>query len=219
MTAPDWIMPVLVGAFLAFSYRVVRKSRAGLGTAVLFMAALNVILLWTLWATGPSWAAPVVAVVSLLAATASAFAALRATVARIERVDTARFHDLVRAVTEAPGPQVIGVCVSPRGALVLTAFGDDTRPEGRQFHLPPGTHCPFCLVEDQARDFLGPEDPLLHEYRTHLARGSSRHLLVRRASQDEPWTGRLRDRIHYRVPAPSLRPPCPEHDPLLNAAR
>ncbi|MFE0776991.1 hypothetical protein [Streptomyces sp. NPDC058861] len=219
MTASDWIMPVLVGAFLAFSYRVVRKSRLGLGAAALFMAVLNASLLWTLWATGPSWAAPAVAVVSLLAATTSAFAALRATAARIERVDTARFHDLVRAVTEAPGPQVMGVCVSPRGALVLTAFGDDTRPEGRQFHLPPGTHCPFCLVEDQASDFLGPGNPLLHEYRTHLARGSSRHLLIRRASPAEAWTGRLRDRIHYRVPAPSLRPSCLVHDPLLNADR
>ncbi|MGW9448626.1 hypothetical protein [Streptomyces sp. NPDC055632] len=71
----------------------------------------------------------------------------------------------------------------------------------------------------QVRDLLGAEDPLLHEYRTPLVRGSSRHPLVRRASPEEPWTGRLRDRIHYRVPSPSLRPPCPDHDPLSNAAR
>ncbi|MFJ4871533.1 hypothetical protein [Streptomyces sp. NPDC088757] len=219
MTAPDWIVPVLVGAFLAFSYRVVRRSGVGFGTAALFMVVLNAGLLWTLRVTGPPRAVPVVAVVSLLAAAASTFAAVRAAVARIERVDPPRFRDLVRAVAGAPGPQVMGVCVSPRGALVLTAFGDDARPEGRQFHLAPGAHCPFCLVEDQVRDFLGPEDPLLHEYRTHLAHGSSRHLLVRRASPAEPWTGRLRDRVHYRTPAPSLRPPCPVHDPLLNTAR
>lgn len=100
-----------------------------------------------------------------------------------------------------------------RGRLVLTAFGDGARPEGRQFHLTPGPDCPFCLLEEQMRELVGAGDPLLDEYRAHLATGGSRHLLVRRPSPADPWTGRLRTRAHYRVPA--RRPSCPVHDPLL----
>nr|WSW59546.1 hypothetical protein OG513_13665 [Streptomyces sp. NBC_00998] len=212
---PDWIRPVLAGAFLVVSYRVVRTSGAGLRVAVLFMAVLNAGVLWLLAATGPPRGAVAVALVSVVAAVHSLFAAMRTLAARIQRVDAEAFHGLVRQAANAPGPQVMGVCVMFSGSLALTAFADDARPEGRQFHLLPGPHCPFCLVEDQIRDFLGPADPLLDAYRTHLRAGSSRHLLVKRRSELDPWTGRLRDRVYYRVPAPARRPPCAVHDPLL----
>ncbi|MFI5617575.1 hypothetical protein [Streptomyces sp. NPDC051567] len=214
MTATDWIMPVLTAAFLALSYRVVRVSGAGLRVSVLFMAVMNAGLLWQVWAFGPPWSAPAVAAVSLVAAAVSARTATVSLMDRVQRVDTAGFRELVRSVTEAEGPQVMGVCVTYTGTLALTAFATDAHPEGRQFHLLPGADCPFCLVEEQIRDFLGPGDPLLGSYRSHLARGSSRHLLVKRRSRAEPWTGRLRDRVFYRVPRG--RPPCPVHDPLLS---
>ncbi|MGW6411456.1 hypothetical protein ACWF95_30285 [Streptomyces vinaceus] len=212
---PDWIHPLLTAAFLILSYRLVRTSGAGLRVAVLLMALLNAGALWLLAATGPAWGVVAVALVSLVAAVHSLLAAVRTAAARIQRVDTGAFRDLVRQAASAPGPQVVGVCVMFSGALVLTAFADDAHPEGRQFHLVPGTDCPFCLVEDQIREFLGPADPLLGGYRTHLAEGSSRHLLVKRRSERDPWTGRLRDRVYYRVPAPARRPPCAVHDPLL----
>ncbi|MER7465045.1 hypothetical protein [Streptomyces sp. NPDC097981] len=215
---PDWIRPVLAGAFLIVSYRVVRTSGAGLRLAVLLMAVLNSGVLWLLAATGPPGAAVAVALVSLAAAVHSLFAAMRTLAARIQRVDTDAFRGLVRQAASAAGPQVVGVCVMFSGSLALTAFADEAHPEGRQFHVLPGPHCPFCLVEDQIRDFLGPADPLLATYRTHLSEGSSRHLLVKRRSEREPWTGRLRDRVFYRVPAPDRRPPCAVHDPLLGRA-
>ncbi|MER6198422.1 hypothetical protein ABT234_13775 [Streptomyces sp. NPDC001586] len=213
MTAPDWVQPVLTGTFLVLAYRVVRTSGAGLRSAVAFMVVLNVGLLWTMWDDGPPWAVPAVIAVSLVAAVVNTVAAARTALERVERVDTARFRDLVEHVAGSDGPQVLGVCVTYTGALVLTAFGSDARPEGRQFHLPPGPDCPFCLVEDQIRGLLGAVDPLLGEYRRHLRAGSSRHLLVRRSSTEQPWTGRLRDRAYYRVPR--RRPSCPVHDPLL----
>ncbi|MFI8266053.1 hypothetical protein [Streptomyces sp. NPDC085665] len=211
----DWIPPVLAGAFLVVSYRLVRTSGAGLRMAVLLMALLNAGVLWLLASTGPAWPVVAVALVSLVAAVHSLLAAAQALAARIRRVDTEGLRGLIGQAADAAGPQVVGVCVTFTGALVLTAFADGTHPEGRQFHLMPGTDCPFCLVEEQIRDFLGPADPLLAAYRTHLKEGSSRHLLVKRRSEREPWTGRLRDRIHYRVPAPARRPPCSVHDPLL----
>ncbi|MFK0219792.1 hypothetical protein ACIQWN_16535 [Streptomyces vinaceus] len=212
---PDWIHPLLTAAFLVLSYRLVRTSGAGLRVAVLLMALLNAGALWLLAASGPAWGVVAVALVSLVAAVHSLLAAARTAAARIQRVGAGAFRDLVRRAASAPGPQVVGVCVMFSGALVLTAFADDAHPEGRQFHLVPGADCPFCLVEDQIREFLGPADPLLGAYRTHLAEGSSRHLLVRRRSERDPWTGRLRDRVYYRVPAPARRPPCAVHDPLL----
>ncbi|WP_406182618.1 hypothetical protein [Streptomyces sp. NBC_01006] len=211
----DWIHPVLAGAFLVVSYRLVRTSGAGLRVAVLLMALLNAGVLWLLAATGPVRAVPAVALVSLAAAVHSLLAAARTLAARIQRVDAEAFRGLVRQAADAAGPQVVGVCVMFSGALALTAFTDDAHPEGRQFHLMPGADCPFCLMEEQIRDFLGPADPLLTAYRTHLEEGSSRHLLVKRRSEREPWTGRLRDRVYYRVPAPARRPPCAVHDPLL----
>ncbi|WP_328621578.1 hypothetical protein [Streptomyces sp. NBC_00354] len=212
---PDWIQPVLAGAFLVVSYRVVRTSGAGLRVAVLLMAVLNAGVLWLLAATGPPWGVVAVALVSLVAAVHGLLAAMRTLMARIQRVDAEAFRGLVLQAANAPGPQVVGVCVMFSGSLALTAFADDAHPEGRQFHLVPGPDCPFCLVEDQIRDFLGPADPLLDAYRTHLQAGSSRHLLVKRRSEQEPWTGRLRDRVYYRIPAPARRPPCAVHDPLL----
>ncbi|MEV0415727.1 hypothetical protein AB0I68_34405 [Streptomyces sp. NPDC050448] len=212
---PDWIHPVLAGAFLVVSYGVVRTSGVGLRVVVLLMALLNAGVLWLLAATGPPWAVVAVALVSLAAAVHSLHAAMRTLAARIQRVDTDAFRGLVRQAANATGPQVMGVCVVFGGSLVLTAFADAAHPEGRQFHVPPGADCPFCLVEDQIRDFLGPADPLLGAYRTHLKAGSSRHLLVKRRSEREPWTGRLRDRVYYRVPVPARRPPCAVHDPLL----
>ncbi|MFE2550992.1 hypothetical protein ACFXGI_20945 [Streptomyces sp. NPDC059355] len=212
---PLWIHPVLAGAFLIVSYRLVRTSGAGLRVAVLLMALLNAGVLWLLAATGPAWGVVAVALVSLVAAAHGLLAAAQALAARIQRVDTEGLRGLIRQAADAAGPQVVGVCVMFSGALALTAFADDTNPEGRQFHLMPGADCPFCLVEDQIRDFLGPVDPLLAEYRTHLKEGSSRHLLVKRRSEREPWTGRLRDRVYYRAPGPARRPPCAVHDPLL----
>lgn len=212
---PDWIRPLLAGVFLVVSYRVVRTSGAGLRVAVLLMAALNAGVLWLLAATAPPWAVVAVAAVSLVAAVHSLLAAMRTLMAGIQRVDADAFRGLVRQAANAPGPQVVGVCVMFSGSLALTAFADAVHPEGRQFHLPPGADCPFCLVEEQIRDFLGPADPLLAAYRTHLEAGSSRHLLVKRRSEREPWTGRLRDRLYYRVPAAARRPPCAVHDPLL----
>ncbi|AXE26269.1 hypothetical protein C0216_24905 [Streptomyces globosus] len=212
---PDWIHPVLTGAFLAVSYRVVRRSGVGLRAAVLVLAVLNAGLLWVVAAAGPPWGVPVVAVVSLAAAVYHLFGAARDGVARIRAVGPTEFRALVRQVAEASGPQVMGVCVLVTGSVALTALADDSRPEGRRFQLLPGPECPFCLVEEQIRDFLGPSDPLLDEYRTHLTAGSSRHLLVRRPSEQEPWTGRLRDRSVYRVPPAARRPPCTVHDPLL----
>ncbi|WP_405761895.1 hypothetical protein [Streptomyces sp. NBC_00045] len=212
---PDWIRPVLAGAFLVVSYRMVRTSGAGLRVAVLLMAALNAGVLCLLASTAPPWAVVAVALVSLVAAVHSLLAAMRSLAARIRRVDAEEFQGLIRQAAGAAGPQVLGVCVMFSGATALTAFADDDHPEGRQFHLPPGAHCPFCLVEEQIRDFLGASDPLLAAYRTHLEAGSSRHLLVKRRSEREPWTGRLRDRVYYRVPAPSRRPRCAVHDPLL----
>ncbi|GAA1580494.1 hypothetical protein ACIQV2_06330 [Streptomyces globosus] len=212
---PDWIHPVLTGAFLAVSYRVVRSSGVGLRVAVLVLAVLNACLLWVVAVAGPPWGVPVVAVVSLAAAVYHLVGAARDAVARLRVVGPPEFRELVRRVAEASGPQVMGVCVLFTGAVALTAFADDSRPEGRQFRLLPGPECPFCLVEEQIRDFLGAGDPLLGEYRTHLAAGSSRHLLVRRPSEQDPWTGRLRDRTVYRVPPAFRRPPCTVHDPLL----
>ncbi|MFF0216348.1 hypothetical protein [Streptomyces vinaceus] len=212
---PDWIHPLLTAAFLVLSYRLVRTSGAGLRVAVFLMALLNAGALWLLAASGPAWGVVAVALVSLVAAVHSLLVAVRTAAARIQRVGAGAFRDLVRQAAGAPGPQVVGVCVMFSGALVLTAFADDAHPEGRQFHLVPGADCPFCLVEDQIREFLGPADPLLGAYRTHLAEGSSRHLLVRRRSERDPWTGRLRDRVYYRVPAPARRPPCAVHDLLL----
>ncbi|MER5808852.1 hypothetical protein ABT143_11765 [Streptomyces sp. NPDC002033] len=213
MTAPGWLYPVLTAAFLVLAYRTVRTSGAGLRVAVAFMAVLNAGLLWLLWETGPPWSVPVVAAVSLVAAVVNLRAAALALMARIERIDLAGFRSLVETVAQAPGPQVMGVCALHTGTVALTAFGDDARPEGRQFHLPPGAHCPLCLVEDQMRDFLVEPEPLLREYRAHLRAGSSRHLLIKRRSPEDPWTGRLRDRAFYRVP--EVRPPCPVHDPLF----
>ncbi|MFF4847462.1 hypothetical protein [Streptomyces sp. NPDC001194] len=212
---PDWIPPVLAGTFLVISYRLVRTSGAGLRVSVLLMALLNAGVLWMLASTGPAWAVVAVALVSLVAAVHSLAAAVQALAARIQRVDTEALRGLIGQAADAVGPQVVGVCVMFSGALVLTAFADDAHPEGRQFHLVPGADCPFCLVEEQIRDFLGPADPLLAAYRAHLKEGSSRHLLVKRRSEREPWTGRLRDRVYYRVPAPARRPPCSVHDPLL----
>ncbi|MFJ3198992.1 hypothetical protein [Streptomyces sp. NPDC086989] len=212
---PDWIRPVLAAAFLVVSYRVVRTSGAGLRVAVLLMAALNAGVLWLLASTAPPWTVAAVALVSLAAAVHGLLTAMRTLVAGIRRVDTETLRGLIRQAADAAGPQVLGVCVMFSGSLALTAFADDAHPEGRQFHLPPGGDCPFCLVEEQIRDFLGPADPLLAAYRTHLGAGSSRHLLVKRRSEREPWTGRLRDRVYYRVPGPSRRPPCPVHDALL----
>ncbi|MEU9084498.1 hypothetical protein [Streptomyces sp. NPDC048357] len=141
MTAPDWVQPVLTGAFLVLAYRVVRTSGAGLRAAVAFMIVLNVGLLWLMWDEGPPWAVPAVIAVSLAAAVVNTVAAARTALERVERVDTARFRELVEHVTSSDGPQVLGVCVTYTGALVLTAFGSDARPEGRQFHLPPGSDC------------------------------------------------------------------------------
>ncbi|MEU3772710.1 hypothetical protein AB0F11_05770 [Streptomyces sp. NPDC032472] len=213
---PDWIHPVLTAAFLLVSYGVVRRSGVGLRVAVVTMAVLNAGLLWLLAVTGPPWGVPAVAAVSLVAAVHHLLAATRTLLGRIRVVDTAEFRGLAGQVAASPGPQVMGVCVLFSGVLALTAFGSDDRPEGRQFRLPPGPDCPFCLVEDQIRDFLGPADPLLGEYRAHLKAGSSRHLLVRRRSEREPWTGRLRSRTVFRVPPPARCPPCPVHDPLLD---
>ncbi|MFI1152102.1 hypothetical protein [Streptomyces sp. NPDC020817] len=166
---PDWIPPVLAGAFLVVSYRLVRTSGAGLRVAVLLMTLLNAGVLWLLAATGPAWAVVAVALVSLVAAVPGLAAAAQALAARIQRVDAEGLRDLIGQAADAVGPQVVGVCVVFSGALVLTGFADDARPEGR----------------------------------------------VKRRSEREPWTGRLRDRVYDRVPAPARRPPCSVHDPPL----
>ncbi|MFF5803885.1 hypothetical protein [Streptomyces sp. NPDC012746] len=214
---PAWLYTVLACALLILCTRSIRVSGAGLRVCVLYVVVANALLLWLVWDKGPSWSLPVVAAVSLVAAVYNLLAAARTTMARIRRIDAPVFRTLARRVASAEGPQVMGVCVLFSGSVALTAFPGDDNPEGTQFHVMPGPDCPFCLLEDQIRDFLGEADPLLGEYRAHLRTGSSRHLLVKRPSTADPWTGRLRDRAYYRVPAPSRRPPCPVHDPLLGS--
>ncbi|WP_030291408.1 hypothetical protein [Streptomyces katrae] len=102
---PDWIPPVLAGAFLVVSYRVVRTSGAGLRVAVLLMAVLNAGVLWLLAATGPPRGVAAVALVSTVAAVHSLLAAVRTMMSRIQRVDAESFHGLVRQAANAPGPR------------------------------------------------------------------------------------------------------------------
>ncbi|MET9697454.1 hypothetical protein ABZY31_11065 [Streptomyces sp. NPDC006529] len=213
MRAFDVVEPVLVAAFLGLAYRTVRTTGVGLRVAVLVMAVFNAGLLWTLAETGPSWSVPVVGAFSLVCAVFSALAAARALLGRIAFIDDARYAEIVDQVGSAREPQVLGLCVLYNGTLAVTAFSDDARPEGRLHHLRTPDRCGFCLVEDRMRDLLGEPEALVEEYRTHLRAGRSRHFLVRRRSPEEPWTGRLRDRIAYRLP--KVRPPCDVHDPLL----
>ncbi|MFE3991030.1 hypothetical protein ACFXPW_04885 [Streptomyces goshikiensis] len=214
---PDWLFAVLAAAAVLLCTRSIRVSGAGLRLAVLYVVVMNALMLWVVWKNGPSWSLPAVGAVSLVTAVYNLLAAARTMMSRIQRIGVPVFRTLVRRVADARGPQVMGVCVLFSGIVVLTAFTDDEHPEGVQFHVLPGQDCPFCLLEDQIRDFLGEADPLLDAYRGHLRAGSSRHLLVRRASAADAWTGRLRDRVYYRVPSAARRPPCPVHDPLLAA--
>ncbi|MFD4134851.1 hypothetical protein [Streptomyces goshikiensis] len=214
---PDWLYVLLAAVAVVLCTRSIRVSGVGLRVAVLYVVVMNALLLWVVWKNGPSWALPVVGAVSLVAAVYNLLVAVRTMMGRIHRIGVPVFRTLVRRVADAQGPQVMGVCVLFSGTVALTAFTDDEHPEGTQFHVLTGQDCPFCLLEDQIRDFLGEADPLLDEYRRHLGTGSSRHLLVKRASAADPWTGRLRDRAYYRVPSAARRPRCPVHDPLLAA--
>ncbi|MFI5986721.1 hypothetical protein ACIBEA_38405 [Streptomyces sp. NPDC051555] len=213
MRAFDVVEPVLAATFLGLAYRTVRTSGVGLRVAVLVMAVFNAGLLWTLADTGPSWSVPVVAGFSLVCAVFSSLAAMRTLVARISYIDAAGYERIIERAEAQEDPQVLGLCVLFTGTLAVTTFAGDAQPDGKMHHLVASDRCYFCLVEDRMRAWLGDRAPLVEEYRAQLRAGHSRHFLAKRRSPQEPWTGRLRDRLAYRLP--KVRPPCDVHDPLF----
>ncbi|MEU9132990.1 hypothetical protein AB0D08_33650 [Kitasatospora sp. NPDC048540] len=217
MTAFDAGFLVAVNAFLLANYVAVRMWPSGLRATVAYLLLLNVAVLWLVHDVGSGWGLPVTAAVSLVAAVLALRSSVREMTARIAVIDGPGFDRLITAVAAAEGPQVLGLCVVPTGALMVIAMPDAQHPEGRRFVLPPGADCHFCRVEEKLRLLLGDGSVLVTEYRGHLRAGRSRHALVRRASAAEPWTGRLRDRVLYRAPAPGRRPPCAVHDAIVGA--
>ncbi|MCB5164953.1 hypothetical protein LG634_08940 [Streptomyces bambusae] len=208
----DMAVVLVSAAVLLLVYHAVRRSGAGLRAAVAVGAVANAAVLYGLAVTQPAGSVVTVAVVSAVGALHALLSAGRDGLRRVAVLDPAGLRGLVRTVAGLEPPQLIGLFVPYTGGLMVTAFGDDARPEGRQFRVPAGDYCPFCLVEEQARALTGPDaDALLAEYRGHVRRGSSRHVLIRRMEPGDPWTGRLRDRVGYRTPPRS--PACPAHAP------
>ncbi|GAA2358030.1 hypothetical protein Cme02nite_33970 [Catellatospora methionotrophica] len=172
---------------------------------------LVVLAVWTAfniwqahWASTPTWATVLnyVAVAAVFVLGVRAMARY-ARASRPQPIDPAELQRFIEHVTADDAFPVVVFGVSPTGAIAFS-FGPAS-DQTAMIELTSG--CPLSFVQGRIDAMLGPQSPLITQWREGLAENINHRVVLSRDTQHGSWTGKLKQ---HNGPAYDERT-CPYH--------